>query len=113
MHEMSTCKQLIKQIEKASETQPGKLIKNIKLSIGELARVDVDELIELFPIASQGTCAESAALLIEREAISVKCIECEKVSDVSAGNMNCPLCGCEDTQLLSGTEMLLKELEFV
>lgn len=113
MHEMSTCKQLIKQIEKVAETQPDKLIKNIKLSIGELARVDIDELIELFPIASQGTCAENAELIIEREAISIKCIPCEQISDVSMKNMNCPICGSENTQLLAGTDMLLKELEFV
>ena len=113
MHEMSTCRQLIKQIEKFAQAEPEKKIKNIKLSVGELARVDVDELIELFPIASQGTCAENAELIVSRVSISVKCGECSKSSDVTAENMNCAFCGSENTQLSGGTDMLLNELEFV
>lgn len=113
MHEMSTCKQLIRQIEKLVEAQPNQTLKSITLSIGELARVDVDELVELFPIASQGTCAEHARLIINREPISIKCIACEQLSQVSAQDMNCPLCGSQETQLMGGTDMLLKVLEFV
>lgn len=112
MHEMSTCKQLMKQIEAIAQAHPGKSVKNISLSIGELARVDVDELLELFPLAARGSCAENASLLIHREPISIKCITCDNLSSVSADNMNCPLCGSESTQLMSGTDMLLKELEF-
>ncbi len=113
MHEMSTCKQLIKQIEKLTQAQPNQTLKSITLSIGELARVDVDELVELFPIASQGTCAENANLIINREALSIKCTQCEQLSQVSAQDMNCPLCGSQETQLMQGTDMLLKELEFM
>ena len=113
MHEMSTCKKLIEQIEKFAESHPDKTIKNVTLSIGELARVDIDELVELFPIASQGTCAENAELVIEREPILIKCLACNKESNTSIANMNCPFCGSDKTQLLSGTDMLLKELEFV
>ena len=112
MHEMSTCKKLIEQIEKHAQSQPDQVIVNIKLSIGELARVDIDELVELFPIASIGTRAENAKLTIERQPISIKCLSCSKEANVSIANMNCPVCGAENTQLLSGTDMLLTELEF-
>ena len=112
MHEMSTCKKLINQIEEVAGSQQGKSVKSVTLSIGALARVDVDELIELFPFASHGTCAENANLLIEREPIFIKCISCNRESSVSASDMSCPICRSEQTQLLSGTDMLLKELEF-
>ena len=110
---MSTCRRLIKQVEAVAQSQSNKQLKNITLSIGELARVDIDELIELFPIASRGTCAENAQLIIRREAISIKCIQCNKVSDVSMANMNCPVCNSEDTQLLGGDDMTLQALEYV
>ncbi len=113
MHEMSTCKQLIKQIEKVAKAHPNQMLKNITLSIGELARVDVKELVELFPIASLGTCAEHAKLIICHEAISITCKQCEQLSKVLAQDMNCPSCGSQETQLIGGTDMLLKELEFV
>ncbi len=111
MHEMSTCKQLIKKIEELVGTETNKVVKSITLSIGKLARVDVDELVELFPIASQGTCADHAKLIINHEAISIKCKQCEQLSQVSVQDMNCPLCGSQETQLIGGTEMLLEELE--
>jgi len=113
MHEMPTCRQLIKQIEKFAESEPDEKIENIKLSISELARVDVDELVELFPIVSQGTCAENAELIVNHVPISVKCGECKKSADVSVENINCVFCGSESTQLLGGADMLLNKLEFV
>jgi len=109
---MSTCKNLIKQIEQLAAAHPNKAIKNVKLTIGELARVDVDELESLFPLASKGSCAENANLLIERESITVKCRQCGETSPVSIAQMDCPLCGNENTQLIAGVDMLLKELEF-
>ncbi len=113
MHEMSTCKQLIRQIEKIAQTHPGQVVKGITLSIGELARVDIDELIELFPLAAQRTCAEHAKLIVNREAISLKCLTCGQHSKVSADAMDCPLCGSRETQLTGGTDMLIEALEFM
>ncbi|HFE37570.1 MAG TPA: hydrogenase maturation nickel metallochaperone HypA, partial [Gammaproteobacteria bacterium] len=87
-------------------------VRVITLRIGELARVDVDELIELFPLVSRGSCAENAQLRVEYEAIEVKCLSCRLQSVVSAGDMSCPHCDCTEIQLVSGTDMTLKALEF-
>lgn len=113
MHEMSTCRQLIKQIEGAALDYPDKKISAITLTVGELARVDINELIALFPLASQGTRAEHAKLLINKVPINIKCQQCHKSADVSAGDMSCPFCGSENTQLMAGTDMQLEALEFV
>ena len=113
MHEMSTCKHIIHLVETQLETYPGKNVSKICLSIGALARVDVDELMELFPLAAKGTCTENANLVIEHEPISVYCDDCELTSSVPTDNLNCPQCKSSNTRLVSGTDMLLKELEFV
>lgn len=116
MHELSTCKRLIKQVEQFVEDhqqlQTAGNISNIQLLIGELARVDVSELKELFPFAARGTLAEHAQLSISHQPIQIHCLRCDMDSDVSADDLRCPLCLAETTRLIAGTDMLLTGIEY-
>jgi len=114
MHELSTCKSLISQLEKMAQEQhaEGRHISNVILSVGELARVDIDELLILFPVAAKGTLAENALLTVSKMPIRINCLDCDEDSDVRADDLACPHCHHENTRLLSGTDMLLTGIEF-
>lgn len=111
MHELSTCKSLIHQIEKAVNGTAECNIKSVTVLIGELARVDVDELIELFPLASKGTIAEDAALIIKRDPVKYSCIACQQITTGTGSDLSCTFCHSSQLTLISGTEMMLENIE--
>jgi len=112
MHELSTCKRLISQIEKIADEHQGLKVKFVQLSVGELARVDTKELIELFPMAAKDTIAQNAELHIKAIPIQVLCSHCNKHSEVTASDLSCRHCQSQDTSLTDGTDMLISHIDF-
>ncbi len=113
MHELSTCKSLIQQIENTISNYAECNIKSITVLIGELARVDIDELAELFPLASKGTIAENAELIIKRDAVKYSCNECQKITTGTGSDLYCKFCHSSQLTLVSGTEMVLENIEII
>lgn len=120
MHEMSTCRRILdqvsatlaKQADAGAEPSASPRITRIQLSVGELARVDTQELVALFPVAALGTPAEGARLEIITQPVRIECRHCGQVSNVSASDMRCPLCATEDTVLVAGTDMVLTGIDY-
>ena len=111
MHEMSTCRSLIKQVEKTMQDYVGYKIKSIDVSIGQLSNIDVNELIELFPLASIDTLVENAKLNILSVAPDINCLDCGKDSQANNKELICPRCNSVNTRPLNGTDMLLTNVE--
>ena len=111
MHELSTCKSLIQQTQNAITDYSTCKIKSITVSIGELARVDVEELVELFPLASQGTIVEDAELIIKREPATFMCNNCQQTSRFSGSHIVCSHCHSQLLTLVSGTDLVLDNIE--
>jgi len=111
MHELSTCKTLIHQIENAVEDYAECKIKSVTVLIGELARVDVDELVELFPLASKDTIAENAELIVKRDPVKYSCGECQQIIIGTGSDLKCTFCHSSQLTLISGTEMVLDNIE--
>lgn len=112
MHELSTCKRIISQIEKIAKEHQKLKVKLVQLSIGELARVDSKELVELFPIAAKETIAQDAELQIKNTPIKVQCNYCHKSSEVTASDLSCRYCQSQETSLTDGTDMLISHIDF-
>lgn len=112
MHEMSTCKRILSELEKLALSTPEKKLVAFTLTIGELARVDVEELRYLFPMAAKGTFAENAKMTIEATGLSIYCPHCHQTATVHTDNLDCPNCLNQETVLQNGTEMLLSTVEF-
>ena len=68
-------------------------------------------MLQAFPLASAGTIASDAALVIETLPIRVRCRSCNKESEVTINQLTCGHCGDYQTQVISGDEMLLANLE--
>lgn len=111
MHELAVCQGLMTQVEQIAQRENAERVTRILLNIGPLSGVEARLLADAFPIASAGSVAEGAQLVIEQLPIRVACLSCGAESDASANRLLCGACGDYRTRLLSGDEMLLTSLE--
>lgn len=110
MHELSVCTALMEQVERiAREHQAGR-VERIVLQVGPLSGVEAPLLKRAWPLASIGTLAEDAELVIEIATVKVKCTQCDAVSEVAPNRLLCAACGDFRTRLVSGDEMLLANM---
>lgn len=111
MHELSVCLSLIEQVESIARQHGATRVERILLRIGPLSGVEAPLLRNAYPLAAAGTIAETAALDIQPAPIRVRCRDCSAETEATANHLVCARCGGIRTQLLSGDELLLANLE--
>jgi len=111
MHELSVCLALMAQVERIASEHGARRVETITLRIGPLSGVEPALLANAFPIASAGTGAEGAELIIETGSVTVRCTACGAETGASANRLLCANCGDYRTRVISGEEMLLVSLE--
>jgi len=111
MHELAICQSLLEQVENIAEERAAKSVTSITIGMGPLSGVEVQLLKNAYPIASAGTVAQDAELVIEHLPIKVKCSQCGSESDALPNKLTCKQCGDWRTTLISGDEMMLMSLE--
>lgn len=111
MHELSICQNMITRINDIAGQHCATRVTKVTLRIGPLAGVEPQLLMQAFPLASAGTVADKATLVIESLPVKVFCSVCSMESEASINNLTCRACGENQTYLISGSEMLLADLE--
>jgi hydrogenase nickel incorporation protein HypA/HybF len=111
MHELSVCQALIRQVQEIAREHRAVAVTSITLHIGPLSGIEADLLTQTFPLASAGSVAETAQLVIEKLPVRVQCESCGGESIVEPNKLVCGTCGDWHTRLLSGDEMLLASVE--
>jgi hydrogenase nickel incorporation protein HypA/HybF len=111
MHELSICIALMQQVERIAREHEAGSVDRIVLQVGPLSGVEAPLLERAWPLASSGTLAQQAQLVIETAPITVRCTQCDTVSNVLPNRLLCSACGDFRTRLISGDEMLLVNLE--
>jgi len=111
MHELSICQSLIHQVENIVLDHKAKSVTLIVVGIGPLSGAEPQLLKNAYTIASAGTVAEQAELVIETLPVRVKCSQCGSESDALPNKLVCKQCGDWRTMLLSGNELMLMSVE--
>ena len=111
MHELAICQSLMEQVEDIAIERNAQCVTSIVIAMGPLSGVEVQLLKNAYPIASAGTIAEDAELIIEHLPIKVKCTQCGSESDALPNKLICKQCGDWRTTLVSGDEMMLMSVE--
>ena len=111
MHELSICQALMKQLEDIAHERNAQSIAVVTVGMGPLSGVEAALLKNAYPIASAGTIAESAELIVEELPIRVKCNQCGTESEATANKLICKQCGDWRTTLISGDELMLMSVE--
>jgi hydrogenase nickel incorporation protein HypA/HybF len=113
MHELSVCQALVGQLETLAREQQASRVVNVLVGIGPLSGVEPELLRHAFPLAAAGTAAQDAGLIIEDRPVRVHCLQCGEDSDASVNRLLCGHCGDWRTELLSGDELMLVQVEFM
>ena len=111
MHELSICQALIDQVKNIALEHNAPCVTSIVIGIGPLSGVEAHLLKNAYPVASAGSVAEHAELIIEQRPIRIKCNQCGSESDALANKMVCKHCGNWQTTLISGDELMLISVE--
>ena len=111
MHELAICQSLMDQVETIADERNAKSVTSIVVAMGPLSGVEAQLLKNAYPIASAGTVAENAELVIEYLPVRVKCTQCGSESEALPNKLICKQCGDWRTTLVSGDEMMLMSVE--
>lgn len=111
MHEMSTCRSLIKQVENSLGDYSSIVVKSVDVSIGTLSNIDIAELVELFPLASKNTITENAKLNITTVVPRISCLNCGVDAQAADRKLICPACHSKNTIPLDGDKLFLTNIE--
>ena len=111
MHELSVCQALVRQLTELAQKERAARITKVVVQIGPLAGVEAQLLRHAYPIASAGSVASTAELVIEDLPLRVRCEACGEESEATPNRLICGVCGDYHTQLLSGDELLLAQVE--
>lgn len=111
MHELAVCQSLIEQVEGIALQRNAQNVCTIIVAIGALSGVEARLLKNAYSVASAGTIAENAELIIEDLPIRVKCTKCGCESEALPNKLICKQCGDWRTTLISGDEMMLMSVE--
>jgi hydrogenase nickel incorporation protein HypA/HybF len=111
MHELSICQSMLTQVGKIAVQHRARRVTQITLHVGLLSGVEPKLLLQAFTIASAGSVAQDASLVIESLPIRVHCRQCRQDSEATLNRLTCRHCGGHSTQLISGNELLLANVE--
>ena len=111
MHELAICLALLDQVEGIVREQQAKRVRALVLRIGPLAGVETEALQRAYSVASAGTSAAQAQLLIERSSVRIRCLDCTAEADVPGHRLLCAACGSWHIRVVSGDELLLVRVD--
>ena len=111
MHELAICQALMNQVENIAAERNARSVVSIVVGMGPLSGVEEQLLKHAYPVASAGTVAEGAELVIENLPVRIKCTQCGSESDALPNKLVCKACGDWRTTLISGDELMLMRVE--
>lgn len=111
MHELAICQALMNQVENIAAERNARSVVSIVVGMGPLSGVEAQLLKHAYPVASAGTVAEGAELVIESMPVRIKCTQCDSESDALPNKLVCKACGDWRTTLISGDELMLMRVE--
>lgn len=111
MHELAICQSLMDQVERIALERNAQCVTSIVIGMGPLSGVEAQLLKHAYSIASTGTVAEQAELIVEMLPVRVRCNHCGYESEVLPNKLLCKHCGNWQTTLVSGDELMLLSVE--
>lgn len=112
MHELGIVFHMIKTVERIAEENVLTSVSSVTLELGEVSGVVPHEFTSCWNWAvAQTEVLKGAELRIETIPAVTLCENCTHTYPTVPQGRICPLCGSEETVLLQGNEINLKEIE--
>ncbi len=111
MHELALTEGIIAIVEQEGKKNGFTRVLEISLRVGEFSGVVPECLLEFFPIASKGTRAEGARLVLEPVPAAFSCPDCGYEGPLPRHAAACPRCGGEHIRMIAGREFFVENLK--
>ena len=111
MHELSIAQGIVEIIRQYVPENQESDVRLVRIRVGRMAGVVPDSLDFCFSAMVHGTSMEGARLDIEEVPILSRCAGCGHSYQVEGAAFLCPSCGSGETNLISGTELQVVEIE--
>ena len=112
MHELSIVSYVMDQVDEVCREQDLTRVAAVTLEIGEVSGVIFDYLADLWEWTSRKRPLYTGSVLRQEVIHAVTfCRNCGKTYDTVPQGRICPHCGSEETELVTGNEIIIKEIE--
>ena len=111
MHELALTEGILEIVREQAEKNGFDRVLEISLKVGEYSGVIPECLMEFFPIASKGTRAEGARLLIQPVPASFRCLSCGYEGPIPPRTACCPECASTAIRMVAGREFYMENLK--
>lgn len=111
MHELSIAQNIVDIIHQYVPLNERQRVRSVFTIVGEHSGIVADSLTFSYQAITAATDLQNSALVIEHVPFTVRCKECGAESRTEMGSIQCPACKGLDTQVLSGTELRVSEIE--
>jgi hydrogenase nickel incorporation protein HypA/HybF len=111
MHELAVTQSILEISLRHARQAGAKRVTNLHLVIGQLASIVDDSVQFYWDIVAKDTPAEGAQLEFKRIPTELLCKDCEKRYQPPPGELDCPLCGGMNVQVVAGEEFYLEAID--
>jgi len=113
MHELSLAQSIVDIVGQYVPIDQARSVKSVKIRIGQLSNVVPESLDFCFAAITTDTPLSGASLEIERIPFTLHCRNCGSSFISESGIVLCPSCGNQNTDVATGTEMQIVEIELL
>ncbi|HZZ65622.1 MAG TPA: hydrogenase maturation nickel metallochaperone HypA [Candidatus Baltobacteraceae bacterium] len=112
MHEASIALSIVDEVSQRLAAEPIERVTAVYVNIGKLTGVVPDALQFAWDLATDGTPAAGARLVIEEIPLSIWCDPCAQRRTISSYPLPvCPDCGTPSAKILAGRELFITRAE--
>ena len=111
MHEMSIATSVLEAVDAEAQRHPGSKVIKIGLRIGEWSGVDPEALRFCFEALAAGDGPAAPLIEIDFRPRQNRCPQCGSVFAIKEFDIQCPECGAEMTDPVSGNELEVAFIE--
>ena len=111
MHEMSIAQSLLDIIQEEMRKHNAKILKSVRLDIGQLSAIVPESLSFCFEVMTSGTELEGAELIMEIIPLRGTCRECSREFEIKEYAFECPHCRSPNIDTIAGQELSIVEME--
>lgn len=110
MHEMGVVINMVNLAEQVAKENGVEKVKKMVVQIGELSALVPKFVQDCYPGAIENTLLSDSELEIEIVPGNGICKKCGKVYNLLENTCKCPICASEEFDILSGRDVMIKEI---
>lgn len=114
VHELAVTRDIVKVVERNARAQGASRVLRVRLVVGKMRNFEREWVQKYFDRFAKGTVAEGAQLEIDYVPIVFYCNACGATFQMKFGTLQrlvCTECGSDDYNMITGGELLIKEME--